>query len=95
MSSALPTGHDSGGGVGAVRRHRDDAHIALLVAICQVVLADGHEPRILATGAAVGLQRNCIKTCDLCQLVRQVLQGRISAMSLGLCPDAGTPHCRQ
>ena len=56
----------------------DDADVALLVAVGQVVGADGHEPCVLPACPAVGLQRHRVKARDLRQLRRQVLQVRQS-----------------
>mmetsp|Transcript_26413 Transcript_26413/g.67196 ORF Transcript_26413/g.67196 Transcript_26413/m.67196 type:complete len:1036 (+) Transcript_26413:699-3806(+) len=66
--------HDGGRGVGAVSRHGDDAHVAVRVPVGEVVAADGHEARVLAAGARVGLQRHGVKARDGAQLHGQVLE---------------------
>ena len=57
-----------------MRGDGDDAHVALVVPAALVVRTDGHQARVLAAGAAVGLQRHRVKARDLRQLRRQVLQ---------------------
>ena len=48
-------------------------HVAVAIPAGLVVRADGHEARILAACAGVGLQRHLVEARDLRQLRRQVL----------------------
>ena len=56
-------------GVGAVRRRRDDADGALVVATAAVVVADGEQAGELTLRAGVGLQRHLVVAGDLRQPV--------------------------
>ena len=51
-------GHLRRGGIGAVRRRRNQAHIAMRLAARGVVGLDDQQARVLALGAGVGLQRD-------------------------------------
>ncbi len=51
-------GHDRRSSVGAVRRRRDQAHVAVVVAAAQVVRANRQQPGELALRAGVGLDRH-------------------------------------
>jgi hypothetical protein len=52
----LHAGHDGARGVGAVGAGRDEADVALVVAVGPVVAADGQQAGELALAAGVGLQ---------------------------------------
>mmetsp|Transcript_46287 Transcript_46287/g.117179 ORF Transcript_46287/g.117179 Transcript_46287/m.117179 type:complete len:831 (+) Transcript_46287:42-2534(+) len=76
--------HDGRRGVGAVRGDGDDAHVAVVVAVGLVVGADGHEARVLAGRARVGLQRHGVKAGDGAQLHGQVVKHLLVALRLVL-----------
>ena len=58
-----------------MRRARDEAHVALAaVAARLVILADAHEPGVLAGGAGVGLQRDGIEARDVNEPLAELLQ---------------------
>ena len=65
-------GHDRGGGVGAVRRGGDQAHVALVVAAAAVVRPDGQQPGQLALRPGVGLERDGVVAGDPGERVLQV-----------------------
>jgi hypothetical protein len=67
------TGHDGAGGVGAVRRARDQADVALVVAAEAVVAVDGQEPCELALRAGVGLHAHGRVAGDLGQVGAQLV----------------------
>ena len=84
-------GHHRGGGVGAVRRGRDQADVALLVAVGHVVGADRQQPGELALRAGVGLDGDPVVAGDLgqpaLQLADQVRRSRAAS-------SAGANGCR-
>ena len=59
--------HHRGGGVGAVRRARDQAHVTCGVAVGAVVAADGQQARELTLRAGVGLDGDPVVAGDLGQ----------------------------
>ena len=78
------SGHDRGGGVGAVRAVGDQAHRALRVATMLVVGADHHQARILALRAGVRLQAHGREAGDLAEpLLERAEEHRIALPLLG------------
>ncbi len=65
-------GHHRAGGVGAVRRRRDQAHVAGALAVGEVVAADGQQAGELALRPGVGLQRNGVVAGDLGERVLEL-----------------------
>ena len=65
-------GHHRAGGVGAVRRRRDQAHVAGALAVGEVVAADGQQAGELALRAGVGLQRHGVVAGDLGERVLEL-----------------------
>mmetsp|Transcript_25440 Transcript_25440/g.63819 ORF Transcript_25440/g.63819 Transcript_25440/m.63819 type:complete len:610 (+) Transcript_25440:1381-3210(+) len=63
--------HYAGGRVGAVRRHRDQAHVAVTLALGGQVLADGQHAGVLALRASVRLQCASVHTGEHGQIVFQ------------------------
>ena len=68
----LHAGHHGGGGVGAVGRRRDQADVAALVAVGQVVAADRQQPGELTLRARVRLDRDSVVAGHLGQPRLQV-----------------------
>ena len=77
-------GHDRAGGVGAVRRARDQADVALVVAARAVVAADGQQAGELALRAGVGLHAHRGVAGDLGEVGAQLVdQLAVAAGLLG------------
>jgi hypothetical protein len=66
-------GHDGAGGVGAVRAGRDQADVALALAVRAVVAADRQQAGQLALAAGVGLQAAGVVAGDLAQPALEVV----------------------
>ena len=77
-------GHHRRGGVGAVRARRDQADVAVRVAVGAVVVVDRQQPGELALRAGVGLQRHRVVAGDLGQPGLQVGEQRGVAVELAL-----------
>ena len=66
-----------------MRGDGDDADLALLVAIVEVIGSDGHQPCVLPGSTRVGLQGDGVKAGDGGQLSCQILQQRPHQCLLG------------
>src|SRR5689334_4436909 len=73
----LESRHDGTGGVGAMSRGRDEAHIAMRFAATGVVSADDEQPGILALRAGVWLQGNTSKPGNVSEPVFQLLKKKL------------------
>ncbi len=78
----LHAGHGRRGGVGAVRRCRDQDHVAVALAAALVPCADYHKAGVLACGARVGHQRAAREAGNGGQITLQ--RGYQLAVALGL-----------
>ncbi|MCY1517305.1 hypothetical protein D9M68_519800 [compost metagenome] len=78
----LHAGHLRGGRVGAVRRGRDQADVAMAVAVGDVIGADRQQTGILTLRARVRLHRDRVVAGDGAELFRQVLDHVLVASRL-------------
>eukprot|EP00967_Tisochrysis_lutea_P102406 scaffold154110_cov28-Tisochrysis_lutea.AAC.2 len=74
--------HGGRGGVGAVRRDRDEADIAVALANGLLVGPDGTQPRVLAGGPRVGLERHTREASDLAEHLLERVDHRLVAHGL-------------
>ena len=86
-------GHHRAGGVGAVRRRRDEAHGAGGLSPARVVLTDGEQAGELTLGAGVGLERHRVVAGDLAQRGFEV--GEQLRVARGLVEPARTGASRR
>ena len=64
--------HDGAGGIGSVRRGRDQHHVAMAIAAVVMIGANHHQAGELALRSGVGLQGNSGESGDLAQRLFEV-----------------------
>eukprot|EP00760_Papus_ankaliazontas_P013229 PhM_4_TR15667/c0_g1_i1/m.84480 len=79
---SVEAGHRRGCGVRAVGAGKDEALIALFLAVGLVVGADGAETSVLTLGAAVGLQKNVVEAHELGEAALHRLEHSVVAGGL-------------